>query len=172
MKFFVVVLTAFCVTTVCSVAIDLSFPWYSSILLSAQGLYVYANRAPPIWVKVAWWGSFVSEDGGVLDSVKAVMQVCDTCKSEHRDLHRDNCTQESLNAVKSIVQNVITLAVGWSVPGAISDVVIDANHRRSVSKGDVISMQRSVLTLIALFLIPFLPGLVYILIVISQVPLL
>ena len=109
-----------------------AYPWYSSIMLSVQGIFAYFNQQSPVWVKVAWWGAFVAEDGGVMDSVEAVKTACDSCKANHKDPPGGDCTTDAIDAVKSVLMNVVTLSVGWNAPGAVNGVMIDGQHKRSL----------------------------------------
>lgn len=114
-----------------------TFPWYSSIILSVEGIYAYFNRRTPVWVKFAWWGAFVAEDGGVMDSVIAVKTACDSCKANHQDPPGVDCVTDAMYAVKSVIMNVVTLTVGWSAPGAVNGMMIDGQHKRSLRDEDM-----------------------------------
>lgn len=80
------------------------FPWYSSIILGAQGVYAYYNVAKPIWVRVVWWAAFVAEDGGVLDNAVQIRRAFLICNADG-----GNCTNSICDAFKSCLMKLIYL---------------------------------------------------------------
>ncbi|CCE64516.1 hypothetical protein TPHA_0H03130 [Tetrapisispora phaffii CBS 4417] len=99
-----------------------SFPLYNSIATAVSGIYGYYNYDQPIWVRIAWWGSFYADDGGVLDSVESVKNVCKQCVADKQDPNMD-CTQAALDLSRALMKTLVLAAVGYgathSTNGAI-----------------------------------------------------
>lgn len=151
-----------------------AFQWYSYIILLVQMIFAYYDRKLPIWVKVAWWTAFLAEDGGVLDSITSVKNAYTSCKANYKDPLDSDCATDAANAIKSVLRNVMTLTVGWNAPGAVSDIMFDGQHKRPLQQEDYganvfsSSNQHSLLLMALLFIIPFLPGLLFSLTVIIR----
>lgn len=80
-----------------------------------------------------WWGAFVAEEGGVLDTALQVRNACMTCKADHKDPAGGDCAKEAVFAVKSSIMNLVTLVVGThnNVPSN-GNTVYGQFHRREL----------------------------------------
>lgn len=67
-----------------------AFPWYSAIILGVQGIYEYLDVNTPVWVRVVWWGAFVAEDGGVLDTAMQIRHAFLICHNSCFDSCANN----------------------------------------------------------------------------------
>lgn len=152
-----------------------AFPWQSTLILGIQGIYAYFDKASPIWAKVAWWGAFVVEDGGVNDSVLAVRKACSTCKADHKDPPGGDCFEDSIKAVKAVLINVVVLMICWNALGTINDLMGNEHHKKYIPEYAqtiaIKTIQHSITTVTALFSILFIPSLTFILIEMLQVSL-
>lgn len=101
-------------------------------MISIQTIYAYFGKDSSAWVKATWWGAFIAEKGDVADSVIAVKDACDTCKANHKVPPAGDCATAALNAVKYVIMNIVTLTVGWNAPGAINNLLIDGQYKRSL----------------------------------------
>ncbi|CAL9736448.1 hypothetical protein MOSE0_J09890 [Monosporozyma servazzii] len=183
MKYSGIILSLFLITSVYATVPqedDISlqknaFPWHSSLIIGIQGIYAYFDKASPIWAKVAWWGAFVSEDGGVIDSVNSVWDACLTCKADRRDFTGGACFDESLSAIRSIIRNATILMICWNVPGTINNLMGHEQHKKYIPEDAqtivIKTIQHSTITLTAFFSILFIPSLTFILIEMLQVSL-
>lgn len=86
-----------------------TFPWYSSILLGVQGVYAYYGITTPNWVRTVLWGSFVAENGGVLDIVKQIRHASLICNSKPQSVSGGNCTSKISEACYSCLMRMAYL---------------------------------------------------------------
>lgn len=69
-----------------------------------------------------------------MDSVIAIKNASTSCKTNHKDPLGGDCTIDTINAIKSVFMNAVTLIVGWYAPGAVNGVMIDGQHKRSIDQ--------------------------------------
>lgn len=152
-----------------------AFPWHSSLIIGIQGIYAYFDKASPIWAKVAWWAAFASEDGGVIDSVSAIIEAHSTCIANYTIPNGGDCFKDSLSAIRSIIRNATILMICWNVPGTINNLMGHEQHKKYIPEDAqtivIKTIQHSTITLTALFSILFIPSLTFILIEMLQVSL-
>lgn len=88
-----------------------AFPWHSSIALAAQWIFSHYDAKVPFWIKAVWWGSFVAEEGGVLDTFLEVRDVCNRCNPNFQASRHIDCAAQAVNAYKSIILNTVSFFI-------------------------------------------------------------
>lgn len=72
-----------------------------------------------------------------MDTVKEIKNVCDSCKANHKDPDSGSCFDDSVDAVKSVMMNVATIAIGYLADKPRNGVVVDGQVKRSLSESFV-----------------------------------
>lgn len=94
-----------------SVVVRAHFPYYDLVHFAGTiGAYAYFDYNHPIWVKIAWWGSFAQSLSSTTDQA---LEVCKACVGNHESPNWD-CGQEINRLSTALAMNTITLAVGWN----------------------------------------------------------